>query len=139
MRDYKVGYGKPPAEHRFQKGQSGNRKGRSKDSRNFKTDLQVLFDEKLPLMAGGREIKISARQAMLLSLRNKALKGDIRAINMLVTLLERYLPETLTEDVKAAVGKDDTAIIAAAFRRRLEAMGTKHASDTETKASEGQP
>lgn len=32
--DYAVGYGKPPAAHRFQKGQSGNPKGRSKGSKN---------------------------------------------------------------------------------------------------------
>lgn len=31
---YEVGYGKPPAAHRFQKGQSGNPKGRSKGSKN---------------------------------------------------------------------------------------------------------
>lgn len=31
---YDVGYGKPPAEHRFRKGQSGNPKGRQKGSKN---------------------------------------------------------------------------------------------------------
>lgn len=32
--DYEVGYGKPPAETRFKKGQSGNPNGRPKGSRN---------------------------------------------------------------------------------------------------------
>ena len=32
-RDYEVGYGKPPKEHRFKKGQSGNPRGRPKDAK----------------------------------------------------------------------------------------------------------
>jgi hypothetical protein len=32
---YDVGYGKPPPHTRFQKGQSGNPKGRSKGTKNF--------------------------------------------------------------------------------------------------------
>jgi hypothetical protein len=34
---YDVGYGKPPVQTRFRKGQSGNPKGRGKGSRNFAT------------------------------------------------------------------------------------------------------
>jgi len=40
MRDEQpVGYGNPPKESRFKKGQSGNRRGRPKGSKNLKTDL----------------------------------------------------------------------------------------------------
>ena len=34
-----VGYGNPPKESRFKKGQSGNQRGRPKGSKNLKTDL----------------------------------------------------------------------------------------------------
>nr|MBA3241403.1 hypothetical protein [Acidobacteriota bacterium] len=41
---YTVGYGKPPREHRFQPGLSGNPKGRRKGARGLKTDLQAELD-----------------------------------------------------------------------------------------------
>ena len=117
--DYEVGYGKPPKHTRFQKGRSGNLRGRQKNVRNLKTELRSVLDEELPLSIGGREVKISARKAMLVALRNKALKGDIRAISLMVTMLERLLPETLIEEIKGSVARDDLAIFAEAIDRHV--------------------
>jgi Family of unknown function (DUF5681) len=36
---YEVGYGRPPAEHRFPKGVSGNPKGRAKGTQNWGSKL----------------------------------------------------------------------------------------------------
>lgn len=33
-KEYEIGYGKPPKEYQFKKGQSGNKKGRPKNSKN---------------------------------------------------------------------------------------------------------
>ena len=44
-RDYDVGYGKPPRHTRFQKGQSGNPRGRSCRSKNLKTLLSEALNE----------------------------------------------------------------------------------------------
>jgi hypothetical protein len=119
--DYEVGYGKPPKHTRFCKGQSGNPRGRAKNTRNLKTELRSVLDETLSLSMAGREVKLSARKAMLLALRNKALKGDTRAIGLMVTMLERLLPETLMEEVQNTVARDDLAIFAEAIDRHVEA------------------
>ena len=37
---YEVGYGKPPKEHRFKKGVSGNEGGKKKGTKSLKTDLE---------------------------------------------------------------------------------------------------
>ena len=44
---YEVGYGKPPTNTRFRKGQSGNRTGRPKGVKNFKTELSEELEEKI--------------------------------------------------------------------------------------------
>jgi hypothetical protein len=117
--DYEVGYGKPPKRTRFAKGQSGNRRGRLGDTRNLKTDLRTVLEEDLTLTVGGREVKISAQRAVLVALRNKALKGDVRAAGMLIALLERLMPETLIDEVKASVPREDLAIFAEAIDRHV--------------------
>ena len=117
--DYEVGYGKPPKRTRFAKGRSGNRRGRLGDTRNLKTDLRTVLEEDLTLTIGGREVKISAQRAVLVALRNKALKGDVRAAGMLIALLERVMPETLDDEVKASVPREDLAIFAAAIDRHV--------------------
>ncbi len=55
--DYKVGFGKPPIEPQYKKGQSGNPRGRPKGSRNHKTILQEIAYEKHPYREGGRAKK----------------------------------------------------------------------------------
>ena len=127
--DYEVGYGKPPKHTRFCKGHSGNPRGRAKNTRNLKTELRSVLDETLSLSMAGREVKLSARKAMLLALRNKALKGDTRAIGLMVTMLERLLPETLMEEVQNTVARDDLAIFAEAIDRHVAARRSRQGEE----------
>ena len=58
-RDYAVGKGKPPAEHRFQKGKSGNPRGPSHKKKARDATLEVLaheaVNEMISATIGGRE------------------------------------------------------------------------------------
>ena len=117
--DHEVGYGKPPKKTQFAKGRSGNRRGRPRNTRNLRTDLRTVLEENLTLTVGGREVKLSAQRAMLVALRNKALKGDVRAVSVLIALLERLMPETLIDEVRASVPREDVAIFAEAIDRHV--------------------
>ena len=85
--DDEIGYGKPPKRTQFKKGQSGNPKGRPKHTRNLKTDLTKILGQKISVREGDRTSRVSKQEAMLLSLMAKALKGDTRAIGVLVNLV----------------------------------------------------
>lgn len=98
-KSYEVGYGKPPVNGRWKKGQSGNSKGRKKGSKNEKNVLRDLMEERLP---GG----LTTREALFKLLRHDALvEKDHRARKILLDLDSKYLSEaykygTLEEMVK---------------------------------------
>lgn len=70
-----VGYGKPPRASRFQKGQSGNPKGRP---RNRRKDIPYdgLLGQMVTIREDGRERRVTAAEAFLLRLTQQGLAGD---------------------------------------------------------------
>jgi hypothetical protein len=94
---YRVGYGKPPKQHQFQPGQSGNRKGRPKGAKNTSTLLREILDRKIEVRTGTTVRKVSVREAMLMRFAESALKGDTKSAHF---LLQRYdIAETAQAEV----------------------------------------
>lgn len=69
-----VGYGRPPKSTRFQKGRSGNPKGRP---RNRRTEIPYdsLLGRMVTIREDGRERRITAAEAFILQLTKKGLEG----------------------------------------------------------------
>jgi hypothetical protein len=95
---HRVGYGKPPKQHQFQPGQSGNWKGRPKGAKNTSTLLREILDRKIEVRTGTTVRKVSVREAMLIRFAESALKGDTKSAHF---LLQRYeIAETAQAEVK---------------------------------------
>ena len=116
-KDSEVGYGRPPQHTRFKPGQSGNRHGRSKGTRNLKTDLAEELGERIAINEGGRRRAVSKQRGMLKQLMAKALKGDVRAANTVLGLVERLLDVRADPDTVAAIAAEDEDIVADFLRR----------------------
>ena len=88
---YEVGYGKPPRSTQFQKGNSGNPKGRPKKALDF--DLELLRQSKVTIVinVNGRPHRISKHEAVIKQLTIKAISGSIPALRTYVDRYERAL------------------------------------------------
>jgi len=89
-KDYKVGYGKPPKDTQFKKGQSGNPAGRPPRSRNMKRLMEELLDETVEVTENGKPLILSKREALLRRLYADAIRGDAQAMRQLLGILAKY-------------------------------------------------
>ena len=70
-----VGYGKPPASTKFQKGRSGNSKGRPRGRRN-EPPYEAVLGQMVTIREGGIERRVTAAEAFLLHMTKLGLEGD---------------------------------------------------------------
>jgi Family of unknown function (DUF5681) len=84
---YEVGFGKPPRRNRFAKGKSGNPRGRPKGALNVATTLERILGEEVIITQNGRRRTITKLQAAITQLTDKAAGGDLKALQLLTSLL----------------------------------------------------
>ena len=142
--DDKVGYGRPPNHTQFTKGQSGNPKGRPKGRKNFRTEFEEELNERITIREGDATRRISKRNAILKSLVAKGLKGDSKAIALLLALMERYLEDEFQTESKEVLPASDAEILDRFFEARLastlaEAAFPEKPSGGEPGSNEGSP
>jgi Family of unknown function (DUF5681) len=82
-----VGYRRPPIHGRFQKGQSGNPRGRPKRGADFMEDAVEILGGTVTGQAKGKPIILPAVQAMFRTLCRQALKGHNQALRQVIELM----------------------------------------------------
>jgi len=91
--EYEVGYKRPPKHFQFKEGHSGNPKGRPKGSKNLRTVLDEIFNQKVQIHQGGNSYQVTIIEAIVRRLANDALNGDKRAADLLIRKWVNYFPE----------------------------------------------
>jgi hypothetical protein len=93
-----VGFKKPPVQSRFRKGCSGNPKGRPKGTKNLRTDLIEVLQERIMVTEGDRKVSMPKQRALVKTLVAKSLKGDSRSITTLLNTMSRAVGFANTAD-----------------------------------------
>ncbi len=88
------GYGKPPAEHRFKPGQSGNPRGRPKGAKGRRAIAKrVLMEKHRADPSGtGKSKQYTAIELTLITLKLLAASGDQRAFKAFTDLEKKFGP-----------------------------------------------
>ena len=119
-----VGYKRPPREHQFRPGQSGNPSGRPKGARNFKSELREELGELVTIRDGERDIQVSKQRALIKSLLSAAIDGNQRAAASVLAMCVRMLADG--EEDEAIEGEDQEIVEAFTKRKkRAAAAGAK--------------
>lgn len=108
---YEVGYGKPPREHQFPPGQSGNPRGRKKGSRGLKTDLHAELSSVLTISINKQPVSGTKQRLMLKSLATRAAAGDVRASALLLPLIMQIFGIEDRGQDRRQLSRQDQAIL----------------------------
>jgi len=112
-----VGYGRPPLEHQFKPGQSGNKRGRPKGSKSEATILNELLSRKININQNGTTRRISVLEGMLLKFAEDALRGNPKSAAFL--LARKQLTESFEQPATADLDTDDQKVFES-FVKELE-------------------
>jgi hypothetical protein len=110
-RDYQVGYGKPPRHTRFKRGQSGNPRGRPRESKNLPTLLTEALNERVIVAENEGRRKITKREAIITQLVNRSAKADLRAIKILLDIIQDIECRTEPTSPETSFGLADEKVI----------------------------
>ena len=109
---YTVGYGKPPVEHRFVPGKSGNAKGRPLGVLNVRTTLNAVMKEKVVITENRRKRTVSKLEAAVMQAARKAMGGDMTAFRLISALLLSAEEDAKTEQpTTAPLGRSETKLL----------------------------
>ena len=130
-----VGYGQPPERTRFKPGQSGNPRGRPKGTLNMATVLERTLKEKVIVNENGKRKVVTKLQAAVKQLANQAASGQLRAMQLLTTLVRSAEDRAIAAPEPGENLEDADAKVFLGIVKRLETYdkgGEENADEPET-------
>jgi hypothetical protein len=97
---YSVGYGKPPKKNQFQKGKSGNPRGRPKPKPlwDFQKKFITELKSTMTIFEGGKKKKITKLEALTKSIFARALQGDKAMAKLLLDFIQKLPKDAFADE-----------------------------------------
>lgn len=109
---YEVGYGKPPRNNQFKKGQSGNGKGRPQGAKNKVTEekLHEIINQeafrKVSISNGNQTLLLPIIKVAVRNLMQQGAKGNLRATRMILRQVDAAQQKLAQEEeLKIIMGR----------------------------------
>jgi hypothetical protein len=122
---YKVGPGRPPREHQWKPGQSGNPKGAKRKPKSLLPDLKRLFtqglSQKVTVKQGEKNIDLTMAEAGIRQLIAQFAKGDRHARRDVIAFAKELGIDLMTGHrtaIEEALAVDHQAIVDGYVARR---------------------
>lgn len=90
--DDEVGYRKPPKWTRFKPGVSGNARGRPRRDRSMEAMMNRELEQVIVIKEGGRELRLTKREAFYKQIVNRAISGDPKAMQAVLAHEKGFKP-----------------------------------------------
>ncbi len=107
-KEYPIGKGKPPKEHQFQPGQSGNPNGRPKGSKNVHQVLSKILNEQVTVTDAGKKMVVEKLEAAMRALVNKSFEGRPQSLKLLIEVMKDG-DDAIQQPVEDQFSDDDYA------------------------------
>lgn len=124
--EYPVGKGRPPLQHRFKKGVSGNPSGEKRNKpkskrkpRNLRAEVIDELEQRVVVSQRGRRRQIPQKAAFAKQLVADALSGNAKARDQLIKLVSQSDAYDEVEEAESPIGAAKDAEILERFRAEI--------------------